>query len=108
MRNPTLITKPRDAVKAGITRTAIPRVGWVSGLTGGFHFCSALTLGQVVERAVFGAAGMAMALGFAASAKTFDDRGAEKIGWNHQLLAEPSFPLTENHRGFLLWTVDPR
>ena len=49
-----------------------------------------------------------MALGFAASAKTFDDRSAEKSGWNHQLLAEPSFPLTENHRGFSLWTVDPR
>ena len=64
------------------------------------HFAHGQTLGQVVVGAVLAAAVMTMALGFAAGAKALDDRGAQNIGRNPQLLAEPSFPVTESQRRF--------
>ena len=44
------------------------------------HFAHRQALGQIIERAMFGAAVMTMAASFAAGGITLHDRGAEQVG----------------------------
>ena len=63
-------------------------------------FAHRQTLGQVIERAVLGAAVMTAAAGLAASGEAFDDRGAQEIGGNVDLLEEKTFALADRQGGF--------
>src|SRR5687768_9671971 len=57
------------------------------------------TLGEVIKGAVFGPAVMALALSFATPSKTLDDRGAEQVRGNIQLLQEKAFALAQGQGG---------
>jgi hypothetical protein len=57
-------------------------------------------LGQVVEGAVFVAAVMAMAVGFATAGEPFHQRGAESVGTDFDLGKEEPFALAQGEGGF--------
>ena len=63
------------------------------------HFAHGQALGQIIEWAMLGAAVMTMALGFATRGIALDDRSAEDVGGNVQLLKEKSFALAERQGG---------
>ena len=71
------------------------------------HFAHGQTLGEVIERAMLGAAVMTMALGFPASGKTLDHRGAEEIGGDVRLPEEKSPALAESQCGFACVLENP-
>ena len=63
-------------------------------------FADGQALGQIIERAVLGAAMMTVALRFATGGKTFDDRSAEQVGRPFELPEQPAFALAQGQRGF--------
>jgi hypothetical protein len=72
------------------------------------HFAHRQTLGQIIERAMFGPAVMTMAPGFATSGIALHDRGAEQVGGRVQLLKKKVFALAESQGGFARQIEYPR
>ena len=57
-------------------------------------------LGQVIKRAVWIAAVVAMAVGFATPGELLDQRGAQGIGGDFELREEEALALAQGQRGF--------
>lgn len=72
------------------------------------HFTDGQTLGEIIERTMFSATVMAMALSFATGGKALHDGSAEKVGGDVELAEEELFALAKRQGGFACVIENPR